>query len=369
MSLAGVQFSATVGCEGYHPLPLRTGYEEVIASRASNNFAHNIEFDGKVKRISKDYIEIEGKDQTRRVRLGKWQIESSGKTIAHNIVTDLKEGDKVKANDVVAWVESFFERDWVNPGNATFKYSVMATVALPETSATLEDGSSISKRLSEKLNTSYGKKRVITVPGDKEVKGLVSVGDSVEMDTPLCIIQDAAVSQGEINDESLLGLSRYSRGIPKAKFKGEIHKIEVFYNGVVSEMTESARKIIEADNRRRAKEAKDFGTPSVTGEVPAGTRIYSKELEKGEVAVVVYMNQTISGGNADKGVVGHQLKTVFGEQLPEGTRTMSGDPIDIVFGRGSTMDRIVRSIEIMGVKMRYIKKVNEKAVSMYFNEE
>lgn len=367
--MLNVQMSAMVAADGYQSQPLRTGYEQVIGSRASNDFAYTFDGEGKVESISDTEIVIVKKDGEKvGIKLGTNHVDTAGVTIPHEIVTDLKVGDKVKSGDIVTWENGWFERDWMNPRNVTMKTGALARVALLENNGTLEDSSLVSQALADRLSTNNSKRKMIVVDFGKNVHKLGKVGDDVDLDSVLCLIEDASVSTGDLTDDQVKALSRFGANTPKAKFTGKISKVEVFYNGQQADMSETLKKIVKDDNRRRAKEAKALGVDSVTGEIFEEGFVYSEKIERNQVGIAIYMDSSLEAGIGDKAVVAAQLKTIFGGIMPAENRTLSGDSIDLIFGRNSVMNRIVESVEIMGIVNSVNTEITRQAYEDYFRE-
>ena len=90
-----------------------------------------------------------------------------------------------------------------------------------ESYQTLEDASSISRRLSDKLSTRITKVKDIIVSFDQSVSKLVKVGDITNADTVLCIIEDAITANNNLfNETSIDTLRLISAQAPKAHVKG-----------------------------------------------------------------------------------------------------------------------------------------------------
>jgi hypothetical protein len=111
--------SHVVAAEGYQLAPLATGYEQVIGSRTSDLFCTDAEQDGEVTAIDEKMVEVTYKDGTKVcVELGKRYGVSAGSNYRHILVSDLKDGQKVKAGDTIAYNKGFFKKDPLAPKNA-----------------------------------------------------------------------------------------------------------------------------------------------------------------------------------------------------------------------------------------------------------
>lgn len=367
VNMINVQFSAMVGAKGYQSMPMRTGYEQAIGHRVSNEYAYKMPVDGTVVKVEKDMMSVSTTDgNIINIQLGTIHGTAAGSVFPHQIVTDMSEGDTVSAGDVVAWNAWYFQRDWMNPGNVEFLTGAMANVVMMENSKSFEDSSAISPRLAGKLSTANSKKKVIIVPFHKVISGLVGVGDKVDLDSTLCYIKDPE-SNIEGMDESLSGLDKFSISSPKAKFIGDVSKIEVYYIGKKDEMSDSLKDVVSKYDkvRKRQNERLNNGD-SPTGEILEQKALFGgSELTAGHVAIIVYIDSDLSAGIGDKGVIGSQLKTIFGKIIDPATRTASGTPVDVIFSMRSVMDRIVLSSEIQGIGNRCSIEHTAAAVKLW----
>jgi len=367
-ALGAIQQSAVVPTVGSEPMPYRTGYDAVIASRLSDFFVFRAKQDGEVVKVTDNVIQVKYEDGSKEgYRLGTKHGVVAGELIPHNYVTDKVKGSRFKIGYVLAWNSGFFTRDFFNPENVIMLSGVPAVVALKEGNDTLEDGSAISDAFRRKLMTSVSKNKGIMVDFDQEIEGLVSVGDVVEFDTKLVTIKEAGTLGLEKTDAALLALSKLSSQSPKAKVGGKVSRIEVFYMGDPSEMSPSLKALVEADNARREKEVKDLNrsTAGKTGLVRKPTFISGEKLVPGKVIISIYIDMELESGIGDKSVVANQLKTVHGRTLEGINRTEDGRDIDLIFGAQSVNNRIVLSCIIQGVMNMTVRKKNQLLAEAY----
>jgi hypothetical protein len=286
--------------------------------------------------------------------------------IPHNVVCDLNIGDKFKEGDIVSYNTGFFERDILNPKQVVWKVGVTAKTVLYESSQTLEDASSISKALSEKLMTKLTKVKTVVVKFDQSVKGLVKVNDFVEPESILCTIEDAVTNNSQLfDDESLNTLRLLSNQTPTAKTKGIIEKIEVFYHGDKEDMSETLKTISTQFDKELTTRNKSVGGSSLTGSVDGDLRVDGEPLALDSVAIRFYITSDVAASVGDKGVFCNQLKTVFSEVLAGEIRTERGEIIDAVFGQKSIQDRIVLSPALIGTTNTLLDVIGKKAAQLY----
>ena len=367
VSFVSIQNGHSVACDGYTQPTVRTGYEQVIGHRTSDLFASTAKQDCKVISRTDTGIIIENADGTRKgIELGRRFGAAAGLIIPHDIVCTLKEGDKLKAGDIISYNQGFFERDFLNPSNIILKTGFNVKTALYESNQTIEDSSSISSDLATKLSTKTTKVKTIVVSFDQSIRNLVKVGTEVDPDTTLCFVEDSVTTNSNLFDEDSLNTLRLlSSQAPAAKVKGTIDKIEVFYNGELEDMSDSLRALATASDRELSKKYKSHGKVGFTGSVSEDFRVEGDPLTLDTCAIKIYMTGDVAAGVGDKGVFCNQMKTVFGEVMTDEMLTETGEKIDAVFGYVSIAARIVLSPELIGTTNTLLDVVTKEAVKIY----
>lgn len=356
-----------VGCDGYHQNLVRTGYDYVIPYRVGKLFAYMAQGDGEVISVTKDGIVVAYTNGEQiGVRLGRVFGKAAGLALPHNITTQLKKGDVFKKFDPIAYNTGFFEPDILNPKRIVWKSSFLVTTALFESPITLEDSSSISLELANKLKTVKAEIRDIVVNFDQEIHKLLKEGDKVEPDTILCLIEDALSAQTQSLDESTIDtLRELDSQAPRAKISGKIDSIEVYYNGEIDDMSETLRGLVKVSDKRLQERAEAIGEKGATGLVGDDFRIGNDPLYTDTACIRIYMTADVSTGIGDKGVFSNQLKTVFGDVF-DSTETEDGIKIDAIFGQKSESDRIVSSAAIIGSTAVLIELTERRFVDAYY---
>lgn len=357
--------------DGYEPTPLRTGYEQIVAHRTTNIFASTAEQDGDVVDVSPTAIVVKYKDgEEQRIELGKRFGTAAGVTYPHVVTTDLKKGDKVAYGDVLAYNRKFFEPDTFNPGQVVWKAGVMCTTALIDNIDTLEDGSVISQKTAERLNTQTTDVRTIEVRFDQSISGLVKEGDHVDLETILCTIEDPETAENPLFDDAALDtLRRLSSMTPRAKMVGTVSRVECFYHGEFEDLSESLQALAAQSDKQRKKRAKALGEPAFTGQVDTSFRVKGNALDPDTLAIRVYIDHDVPAGVGDKGVFANQMKTVFSRVMSGENRTASGDELDAIFGNTSIEDRMVLSPKLMGSTNALLRALSQHVAAVYRGEK
>ncbi len=295
---------------------------------------------------------------------GTW----AGKIVPHEVITDLKVGDKVKEGIPVAYNKHYYKKDSLYPDQVIFMNSTLARIVIWESDATFEDSSALTESLARRLATKFSKKRVVNVAFDHEVRDLVKVGDHVKADDLLCVLYpplstDAAERHDDVAREILERLSNES---PRAKKKGVISKIGVRYSGEVEEMSETLRELVEHYDGEVARMRKQLKQPIVDGSISPNVRIDGKEIGNDSVNIIIHIDYDLAMSGGDKVVWAHQLKSVPCEVISGRLETRGGVKLDGIFGALSIEDRMVRSCYIMGTTNRLLDKTGEDACAIFF---
>lgn len=362
-----IQHSSGTFAKGYRPSPLRTGFERVLAHRTDDAFAVAAEKDGVVTTINDRGMVVTFEDgTTRSIKLGRRFGRGGGLVFPHQLVTLLQLNGTFKKGEIIAFNERYFQPDVLVPGQVVWKAGLLVRTAIMETPDTFEDSSAISAEVAKELETEVSYIRDIVIPFDQAVHGLLPEGTAVEIDSILCTIEDAVTAENNLyNDQSRDMLRLLAANTPRAKYKGVVERIEVFYHGEIEDMSSTLADISTESDRNRRRQARSLQQVALTGKVDSSTRIQSKPLPADNLLIRVYITSKVSAGVGDKGVFANQMKTVFGCVMSGINETKSGLPLGAIFSYQSISARIVRSPEIIGVANIILKLVSQRVVSAY----
>jgi len=367
-NFASIQHSSTVAGKGYVTSPLRTGYEQVVAHRVDPLYAFAAKSDGIIAEVSDHHVLIEYKDDTSdTVELGKVFGKVAGVSVPHTIICDLDVNKKVKAGDIISYNTGFFERDFFDRTQVTWKAGALVNVALMESSDSLEDSAAVSEAAGLELATPVTKLRSILVTANTTIHNLVSVGDTVTTDTILCTLEDEITATSDLFDSATLDtLAALTANTPKAKMSGTVEKVEVIYHGDKSDMSDSLKRIVTASDRLRSNRVTSLRNgKSKTGAISETVHVDGSPLTLDQAVIRIYITGESAAGVGDKAVFGHQLKTIFGRVMVGRNETQSGITIDGIFSYASISARIVQSPELMGTTNTLLKLISKEAAAIY----
>ena len=368
MNFVNIQNSSTVASVSNRPMPMRTGYESIIAHRVGKLYAFSSKQPGVVLEVSKRHILIRYEDGTEdSCELGTRYGVAAGHTIPHKILTDLKPGDKFNRTEILAWNDGFYCRDRFNKRQVLAKSGTLVKVAIVDTSDTHEDSCAISADLANRMATDRTETRILTLKFDQKISNLVKVGDYLTPDSLLGVIEDPLTANvGLFDNLSDDTLKLMSANTPKSDHTGVVERIEVFYRGDKDDMSESLREVADYYDAERKKTAKALRSEqSHTGEVFDRVRIGGNVLEYENVCIKVFISESLGMVAGDKVVFANQMKSVVGRVFTGRHETESGVVYDAKFSNSSFFNRIVESPYKMGTTNTVLLHGGKKAAQIY----
>ena len=301
------------------------------------------------------------------IQLGRIYGSAAGLTIPHTVRSTLKKGDKFSKYDPIAYNTNFFEPDILDPKRIIWKSAMIVNTVLMESPDTLEDSSSISKKLSAKLKTKKSVIKNVVINFDQEIHRMVKENDAVDSDTPLCLIEDALSAMSNmLDDDTINTLRELDSQAPTSKVKGVVERIEIYYNGEFDEMSDSLQALVIASDKRMKNRAQSRAVKFTSGLVGEEFRIGNDPLLLDTACIRFYITSEVGTGIGDKGVFSNQLKTVFGNVFDE-LQSEYGENIDAIFGQKSESDRIVSSAAIIGSTNTLEDVAAKRVVAAYEN--
>jgi len=367
LNFVNIQNSHSIAINEMRVPPVRTGYEAVLPYRLDENYCYMAEDDGVVESVSKSNIKIifkNGKKKT--VKLGSWFTkEEAGVSYEHILITDLDKGDKFKKGNTISYDKHFFEPDIFDKTRVIYKTGNTIKVALMENTETYEDSCTISKKISDKLGTSIIKSKSFIVKASDNIINLLNIGDKVEPNDLLFTISDNLVpgTDSKLDKESLSILQNIKNRSPKAKMRGVITKIVVYYNCEKEDMSKSIKEITDKTDKDLGK---DNLNSSLTGKVNSSYSIKGKPLTEGNVEIKISIKDNVGMGIGDKAVIANQLKSTVGDVYDYDIKTESGRDVEALFSTRSIAARIVNSPNIIGTTNTVLDLLRDRAVEMYF---
>lgn len=363
---------------------VRTGYERVMAHRCKPPFSYTAEEDGVIETINEEsHMLVVSYPKSKRkisVEYGDLYTNNGGGGFycTQNIVINgFKEGDKVKRGDVIVYNDRFFKPDPFTK-QVDLSFGQLANVAIIDMARTVEDSDIISAQLAKKLEFNPVHPRDIVITKSTTIHKYAAVGTAISNVDPLMIFDQSAITDdmfGGVDDETAELLAKVNRETPRAKFTGRVVKIDAFYLGDTSEMSPSARNLVNLINREKTKKASVSKGTDNEADYPATTnitdsaRIGATVLEEDTLIIRFYIQQDMSMGGGDKVEFDSSLKSVSAGTVEHGWDTEDGSvTCDALFSAVGIHKRLINSPIQTGIMNRNLEKIEKDVLEMYFGK-
>jgi len=341
---------------------VRTEYDTVVPTKFSKKFIITADEAGIVTKVTKNEITV--KYDTKGVKSYKilpWTSkEDSGTCYTHYMATNFKVNQRFLKDDSLVYDSSFMEPDIFNPNRVLLKQGTLVNVALLEDKDTIEDSGSISKKMINTLSTTTTKVKSFVVEANSSILNMCKVGSSVEPSSPLFTIADNTMGDmNELDERTLKILQDFKLNTPKAKVRGKVNKIVIFYNCELEEMSGSLLELTKDSDGNLIQ------LTGYAGRVSTSYSIAGEPLLPGYVEIKIYIDVNDTMGIADKAILANQLKFTIGSVFENPISCLDGTPVDVTFSFKSISARIVLSPILMGTTSTLMERVKDLAVKTY----
>lgn len=346
-------------------MPIRTPVDLVIAHQCGDVFTLPTLAAGKVTELTDKFIEITYKDGTvKRMGLGEKISTNSGHMYSRMIVTDRRKGYVFEKGEIIAWDSMYFERDIIYPTQVAAYVGDPTIMALRETDATYEDSTANSAEVASKSKVPVIHCRDLKAEYDNNLKLKIKVGDHVNRDDIIAYLTPAGV---EITDDET-SIDYISMSSPKAESRGEIIRIECFYNGDYSEASDTVKAIINKTNRERKEESHYDSKVAPAGEVRTPTYIGTQFLSENSIVLRIYIRHEDVMSVGDKNSYATALKSIPGKIYSKPITTMKGTKIGGYFSGMGIFRRVITSAEGVMHGGTYLRQAGLNAAKLYRGE-
>ena len=363
-------------CVHSDPLLISSGADEALPYLISNTFAYKSKGKGHVVELVPDkymVIEYDEPIKGQQVKQGEKYREfidlsesvqknsSSGFYITLKLDTDLKEGQKFKANEIIAYDKSSFDNEMGADDNIAYNIGTLAKFAILNTDEGFEDSAIVSSSLSEAMASDVVMEKEITVPKDASVYNLVKKGQTIKEGDTLMILQNS-YDEEDVNtllrnlagsEEEITDLGR----IPiTSKVTGVVQDIIIERTVEIDELSPSLKKIVtayEKDIKDKRKVMKQYCIEDVNKILPDTKALPATgKLKNAADAIVIriYLSYHDKFKTGDKLIYGTAVKGVDKEVFPEGEEPYSEyrpkEKIHSLLSIGSINARMVTSVLI-----------------------
>lgn len=374
-------------CNHSDPALITSGADEALPYLISNTFAYKAKENGKVVEIVPDeYMIIEydkpvdGKsheyiDLSESVQ----KNSSSGFYVTLKLDTELKEGKRFKAGDIVAYDKQSFSDEMGADDNIAYNIGTLAKFAILNTDEGFEDSAIISNSLSEAMASDVVLEKEITIPKAANVYNLVKKGQEIHEGDTLMILQNAydeedvnmllknlAGSEDEITDLGRIPI--------KSKVTGVVQDIIIERTVEIDELSPTLKKVVnsyENDIKRKKKAMNQYGIEDENKTLPDTKAMPATGKLKNaydSVVIRIYLMYHDKFKVGDKLIYGTAVKGVDKDVFPEGLEPYSeyrkNEKIHALLSIGSINARMVTSVLITTAINKGLIELSRKVKDM-----
>jgi hypothetical protein len=367
LAFVSIMHGSGIAAVGYRTMPYGTNYEDIIPHRVGKKFCYVARGAGVVTSLKAGVMKVTYADGSiDALEVGRVFTSGEGHTYPNDLITLVKAGDTFIEGDCLVYNKAFFEESPFESRAVMYKHGVPCTIALYESVNTLEDSSMISERVSKAMRAYETEIRDVVIDFKVTLHTIAQEGETVEPDDILCTMEDPTSQAADLfSEEAVESLQLLADKSPSANLHGVIDKIEILYNGELEDMSPSLRKLVEESDRKLRNRNRDLGDPVESGRADETLRIRNQPLQMDTMTIRFYISHGRDAFAGDKGVVGNQMKTVFGQVMGGTFETESGQPLDMVCSDKGIEDRIVRSARKAGMMNSLLMHTAKKMVAAY----
>jgi len=249
-------------------------------------------------------------------------------------------------------------------GKVFYRANININVAWGEIRETFEDAIMLSQEVSSKTTSSEIKIRDLVLDQKDEIDNLVDIGKDVTGTTPLFTLVSNVVSDDKLDKETMDLLQSFIKVSPKAKYKGKLIKVKVYYNADYKDLSKSLKNLVDISKKYMKDE---ISNKEVDGKVNSSYNINGVPLAEGKLHIKFYIDVNRGLLPGDKGTIANQLKstltTIYDYPI---VSSNDKEKIDALFSFKGVLARIVNSPTLMGTTATLLKKISDQAVEMYF---
>jgi len=359
-----IQNSHIIPISNPKAFPVRTGYDSVVPYRMDKKFVDFAKGEGVVTKVTKSSVVVKYKDGKKETFTFKdWTSkEESNAAFKHILKTDMVEKQKVKYGDIIYYSHAFFEPDIFDKTKVIYRANMIVNVGWQEVQETFEDALMISQAVGVNTKASQIKIRDLVLNKDDDIAELADIGKEVHPNDSLFTLVSNVVNDDKLDKKTLDLLQSFIKVSPKAKYKGMLLKVRVYYNCEYKELSKSLRKLIDISKPFMSD---DFDKIE-DGRVNSSYSINAVPLEEGKLHIKFYIDINEGMTPGDKCVIANQLKSTITTLYDYPIVGDSGEEIDAVFSQHGALARIVNSPTLSGTMATVLDKIGGKAVEIYF---
>ena len=218
------------------------------------------------------------------------------------------------------------------------------------------------------MSTTAIKEKIFIFDFKKNLVNLLPEGSATTPNTVLFTAVDEGTDYSNLSESTIGMLQNLAALSPKAKYNAVVDRYEIKYNGEVSDMSPSLRKLATRLDKQLYDETKGTEHEASHNQVNSEYRSEGKNLQMDTLELKVFLKVDLAVGVGDKGVFASQMKSVVSNVFNHSVVTESGTPVDAYFSYKGMLGRKVSSPVLMGTTIRLVKHVSKQLADVYFGK-
>jgi len=358
---------------GSHSMRVKKGMPNLVTNGAdqampyftSNTFSYNCKADGEVAELTDSYMVLRYKDGTHEFISLEEKVEKNsngGIYITIKLDPCVKQGQKIKAKDIVAYDKLSYSNKVGDGRNPAYSGYVICKMAVMNTEEGYEDSTVISDWLSDAMASDVVIKKEVIIPKDSNILSMVKKGQPIKEGDSLMVFQNA-YDQEDVNillknlsdDED--GISELGRIPIKSHVEGIVQDIKISRTVEIDQLSESLQKIVKAYEkpiRDKKQILSKYDIPN-NGLLDADYKLDStgklKNVDEG-LLIEIFCKYEDKLSTGDKQVAYSALKGVVKGMYPKGMEPFSefrpDEKIHTITAVEGILARMIGSLEKVG---------------------
>lgn len=364
------------------PLLVTNGADEALPYMVSNIFAHKAKDRGIVKEITEDYMIVEYDGNVFEYINLEEKVEknsSSGSYVTLKLDTDLKEGNKIKRGQILAYDKSSFDASVGPSDNIAYRIGTLVKCALIDNDEGFEDSAIITDALSEAMTSDVVVAKQLNIPKSTNIYNMMHVGQAIEEGDTLMVMQSSFDEEDANNllknlaadEEDISDLGRIKI---RSKVTGVVQDIAIYRTVELDELSESLQKLCnkyESNIRKKKNIMKKYNIDSRSSGLPADYKLDPVGKLKGAVdgiSIIFYLKYEDKMSVGDKLIYWSAQKGIIKHIIPKGkepyTLSRPDEKLHTLVSLSATNGRKVTSIQNIGILNRLLIEASRKIKDM-----
>ena len=240
------------------PVLVSNGIEKIVPYHLSSDFTVVAKDDGIVKDVNKELglvvLEYKNMQKGKDVQIINTAPKickngAGGFYLSNRLICNMKKGDKLKRNDVLAYNDKFFSK---NRNGVSFNIGTFLKVACMSSYATYEDATFVTDMASDKMTAEIAIEKTVALGKNANVDFIVKKGQAIQVNDVLITFDqsssDSSMNKllaniGEDLKEEIAGLGKTP---VKSKYTGVVEDIKIFCTVELEELSPSLKKIVKS---------------------------------------------------------------------------------------------------------------------------